>query len=67
MEGDFNVTYEELFSHKLSEVDIQTFRELLLIEEQAFRFSFYSNGHSNAYKTNSQHYFAIDVTSEAIT
>lgn len=47
----YKYTETELFCHKLT-------------EEQPFRSSFYSAGHSNARESNIQHYAVVDVTSE---
>ncbi|UUX32778.1 purple acid phosphatase family protein [Fundicoccus culcitae] len=66
-EEDIDVTYDELFGHELTEEDIQNFRELLLTEEQPFRSSFYSDGHSNARESNIQHYSIVDVTADSLT
>lgn len=64
---DINETYDELFGHELTEEDIQSFRELLLTEEQPFRSSFYTDGHSNARESNIQHFSIVDVTADSIT
>ncbi|MFC3899779.1 purple acid phosphatase family protein [Aliicoccus persicus] len=66
-EEDINETYEELFDYEFTEDDVTSYRELLSTEEQPFRSSFYSDGHSNARESNMQHYGVIDVTADAVT
>lgn len=64
---DIHETYEDLFGHELTEENINSFRELLLTEEQPFVSSFYAEGHSNARESNFQHYSVVDVTSDTVT
>ena len=64
---DIHETYEDLFGHELTEENINSFRELLLTEEQPFISSFYAEGHSNARESNFQHYSVVDVTSDTVT
>lgn len=64
---DIHETYEDLFDHELTEENINSFRELLLTEEQPFISSFYAEGHSNARESNFQHYSVVDVTSDTVT
>ncbi len=66
-EEDIDDTYEDLFDYEVTEDDINNYRELLLTEEQPFRSSFYSDGHSNARESNMQHYAVIDVSSDAVS
>lgn len=66
-EEEIHETYDNLFDHELTEEDIASFRDLLLTEEQPFRSSFYSEGHSNARESNIQHYAVVDVTSDSVT
>ena len=66
-EEDINETFEELFDYEVTEDDIQSFRQLLLLEDQPFRSPFYTSGHSNARESNIQNYFVVDVTEDALT
>lgn len=66
-EEDIDETYEDLFDYEVTEEDINNYRELLLTEEQPFRSSFYSDGHSNARESNMQHYGVIDVSNDSVT
>lgn len=63
---DIDETYLELFGYEVTEEDFEYFRSLLLTDEQFFRSSYYSDGHSNARESNIQHYAVIDVTSDEI-
>lgn len=63
---DIDETYLELFGYEVTEEDFEYFRSLLLTDEQSFRSSYYSDGHSNAREANIQHYAVIDVTSDEI-
>ena len=63
---DIDETYLELFGYEVTEEDFEYFRSLLLTDEQSFRSSYYSDGHSNARESNIQHYAVIDVTSDEI-
>lgn len=60
-------TYLELFGYEVTAEDFEYFRSLLLTDEQPFRASYYSDGHSNARESNIQHYAVIDVDSNTIT
>lgn len=66
-EEDIDETYEELFGYEFTEEDLASFRELLLTEEQPFRSSFYTGGHSNARESNIQHYSIVEVTADRLT
>ena len=66
-EEDIDETFEDLFDYEVTEDDIQSFRQLLLLEDQPFRSPFYTSGHSNAREANIQNYFVVDVTEESLT